>query len=80
MKCNVANGFCPEYGNFGGEFLKCGLTHTKMGKAQHFFVKTCQHRRRMNRLEKAYKKDDYENHLFNDHIYHQWVKEKKWNG
>ena len=59
MKCNVANKWCPYYQVDGG------------GCRPFMVVKDCQHRKRMNRLEKTFKKD-----MLND-LWWQWKKEKE---
>ena len=53
MKCNVANGFCGAYAKHVDN--RCNMFFSD-GKDE-YQVKTCPQRKRMNRLEKAYKNE-----------------------
>jgi len=65
MKCDVANGWCPDYEK--GHPDGCVISWMD-GES----IKNCKHRKRMNRLEKAFEKD-----CCNNKLLFQWTKEKE---
>lgn len=70
-KCDVSNDFCGAYAK-----------HIDNGCNMFFYdsnkVKTCSHRLRMNRLEKAYKNEPSLDGLGAD-LWNEWKKEKRKN-
>lgn len=70
MNCNVANGWCPE--------MHYGACQRHAADDRSEQIRTCQHRLRMNRLEKAARRQlsghPKENTLT---LLGQWEKEKE---
>jgi len=76
MKCNVANGWCPSY------FSNPDIVPFKCSKCNRYqfsnkekieFVKECEHRLRINRLQSARRNDGSG---WGDRLLMQWDKEK----